>query len=84
MREIKGPEDCTPRSANVFTEGGQMIPQARLVFTALDVGQIIALAMDAQRHLMSSVGQQMPNEQREKFLNNCKAWRELSERLKGM
>lgn len=69
MREIKGPEDV-----QALLDG-----EWKKLF-----GDAIALAMDAQRNLMSSVGQRMSNEQRAEFLNNCKAWRELSERLKGM
>jgi hypothetical protein len=76
MKEIKYHDDCTPHIANLFTDSGHMVPKPERVFTASEVGQIIALAMDAA----SSV--KHPKRTADE-LSNFEAWRELSERLKG-
>lgn len=78
MREIKGPADCTP----YVGIAGEMQwtnkkGEAVKFFTAGEVGQIIALAMDAA--LSECDEWSSPRGDAEAM-----AWRELSERLKGM
>lgn len=70
-REIKGPEGLKARMA-------VNLPAFELCFTAQEVGQIISLAMDAERDWWTAgfVGY----DEKEKC---AKAWRELAERLRS-
>lgn len=81
MREIKGPEDCKPHIANLFTEEGSTLPIPNGVFTAQEVAQIIDLALEAGSDRPSP--ELLGYERYDRRERNYQAWRELAERLKG-
>lgn len=94
MRDIKGPDGVNPRSIHAIGHDGkgmtitfsdlETMPCREGFFTAQEVGQIIALAMDAQMYFSISVGSEMSNSERKYLMDKAMAWRALSERLKDV
>lgn len=87
-REIKGPEDCEPLELFDVEHHGGMSVCGELVkvkgFTAQEVGQIIALAMDAASpHNAEFMHPSLAPDILERVEKDRLAWRFLSKKLKG-